>query len=156
VTDLLAAFFLTDNASSSFDHISFTSACFPALNEGWGGYVMDTAIFFGLAEIGGSGGHHSVTNCSFTGGYGMRVKGLTNGSLTVGGASGQGNVLDASGPPLHYLERWAGRRVGKVNSARSSRSRSVAFWRSRRPQIASTASQRDGDTVRGLGEVSGV
>jgi hypothetical protein len=93
-TDLLAAFFLTDNASSSFDHISFTSACFPALNVGWGGYVMDTAIFFGLAEIGGTGGHHSVTNCSFTGGYGMRVEGLTNGSLVVGGAPREGNVFD--------------------------------------------------------------
>jgi hypothetical protein len=55
---------------------------------------MDTAIFFGLAEIGGTGGHHSVTNCSFTGGYGMRVEGLTNGSLVVGGAPREGNVFD--------------------------------------------------------------
>lgn len=91
---LADGFLVTDSASAAFDHVSFQSATMPdgshnvAFYIAFDGHVQWDPSTGNLVSVGSSGGCDSVRDCTFTGAdCGVTTWGLTDGSLTVGGAA---------------------------------------------------------------------
>jgi hypothetical protein len=87
-TNLSGVFVVTGNASSAFDRVRFRAHAGDA--DGYN--VEGDIVIFG--PVGGTGGVHTVTRCSFAGREGIEVGGLWGGRLTVGGSPAMGNVFD--------------------------------------------------------------
>ena len=87
-TDVASVFYVTGNADSSFDHVSFRAHAGDA-----DGYNVDVDIFIEGVEqydandvttfIGPTSGTDTVSDCSFQGRIGIKLEGLTAGRMTI-------------------------------------------------------------------------
>jgi hypothetical protein len=87
-TDVAAVFYVTGNASSSFDRVSFRAHAGDA-----DGYNVDVDIFIEGVEqydandvttfIGPTSGTDTVSDCSFQGRIAIKLEGLTAGRMTI-------------------------------------------------------------------------